>query len=289
MGYSLICQGCKTECNVLQEDAQFVMGQCPDPKCNNRYIACQQCLYIRDLESSQQQLAYNRDPVKYFISDHWNRKHRKAVKMQKVPDEDMEFDNNDDSFIDSNDSFIENVFGQPTADDGKRKRSDEESVASFDWSIAGESQLMDPSDIEDKLERDEREENVMIGEIEQQMFRLISMDHTSDNDDNPNDNDDERNNMANFREMGYFPTSQVDASKKGLDDCYDDLIFFDTRTDDEKRLRKNSVVKSLSQTTLYFAQQMFYGKLGGYRGLVQRSMYTNREDKYSVADEKSHW
>ena len=61
------------------------------------------------------------------------------------------------------------------------------------------------------------------------------------------------------------------------------LSFLDLRTDEQKKLRKNSVINSISQNQLYFAQKADVKKhmngsdLGGFRGLVFRACVRDRE------------
>ncbi len=79
------------------------------------------------------------------------------------------------------------------------------------------------------------------------------------------------------------------------DECYysyADFAFFDTREENEKLIRRNSVWKSYCQNELYFYQKYICKAKDncdgtcGYRGLVGRANIGNRENANASVSKK---
>ena len=320
MSRQLYCTACASSSDVLpiESTEKFEILQCL--QCKHSFIFCLECNYFMHCESTALIRKQGKGSKTIFILQHWQRKHNQSAKKQRIEepkveplatsddgneqsnhnvpshDEDANFIDNDSSFDYENETavIVDEVGKEIALDDNRatdgHKQSDDVSVASSDWSIGGDSQL-DSSVIDNSLDLAEMVDNDVTGPIEQQMNVLIAQDLSYCNNDNENDEWQVSEHNVNSNEyQGYYPEISRPEDSQRIDDYYKIMEFLDCRSEDEKKLRKNSLAQSLSQVVLYFAQQRMFRdrnqSLGGYRGLVERAMISNREHKYSVADEE---
>ena len=220
----------------------------------------------------------------------------------KQPNDNVPSLNKDGDFDYNNSSFEYDNESEVIVDEGRREEAvdddsalvidggeqldDDASVASADWSIGGDS----PSVTENCLDLEEMADNEATGPIEQQLNVLIAQDISYSINDNENEKEHSELNDSSNDRNDYYPEPLIPRDRQQSDEYYHRMEFLDCRSDDEKKLRKNSGAQSLSPVVLYFAQQkMLRDKnecLGGYRGLVLRAMMCDREHMYSVADEE---
>ena len=104
-----------------------------------------------------------------------------------------------------------------------------------------------------------------------------------------NEEDDLLSNQ-NYKETDFKSLKSFSNEKDDIDRLYEELLpIYDFRTDDEKIDRRSQRIRTC-QAALYLAQKSLAlsrnpnDHLGGYRGLVYRSMIKNMEMKYHMAN-----
>ena len=280
--------------------------------CHSEFLCCVKCDLQVDMQNKSF-VRFGRTPASY-MRQHFRVTHshalnddeiptqdRKKNKRQRiddiVPTETYKTDDRVDAHDDhdscvEHDPFVEADFecGLDSEEMGKFIRDDSDDSQSTEEACIDDENLFNPLMIQTAM----TDASTTWEEIDRQTYECYIDYITCDLDPNSRPMED------------YLQLDQINEDVHDIDDMlstsliegdypyysYVDFAFFDTREENEKLIRRNSVRKSYCQNQLYFYQKYICKAkdncdgTGGYRGLVGRANIGNRENANAYVSEK---
>ena len=307
----LTCCACNQPVDLPDglEEKRYFVSNCKGLKCEQSTIFClhRGCDHSAPLTTPNTH-KYNLDPEKYFLRNHYKRRHGNAKKRKTE-------DAFESTCSDTNIDFCNNEFNQDTPpplvnpqfrydsdDDEEEEEEKEEDIVDdvhfFDENLVHTSMvnqwnqfsadMQDSSDLFLKLLDDEEYDFSPDMEYSNDLsVKLLDDDEYRTNHEmthNTNfefgeETEEMSNNDANFVTL--------------VDKHYDQLVLiYDKRTDEEKKQRKNGTRNNHCPISLYFSQQWATAensencRTGGYQGLVWRAVNKNLKNKYKCSSKE---
>jgi hypothetical protein len=244
---------------------------------------------------------FGRSPVSH-TRQHFKVAHRHALSNEEIPTKDRrngkrqrvecaEADSQEGhDLVDVHDLFADSVeYGVDCNNIGDFNEDDTGYSQSTAEDCIDDKNLFNPLLIQNEMENQLTEwENIQNEMFDHYLdYIMCDLDPNSPpmEEDTPLDNDEDVADDADMLAIIAYEDA----------DCYyshDDFLFLDTREEQDKFLRKNSVRKSHCQNQLYFYQKYFQkaksncDNTGGYRGLVGRANVGNCENMHILVGEK---